>query len=109
MQDLGEERGEPLLERALPAARTGAGERSRQGRALGRTGPGAASAEDLRARRTRSPAVFDRLSQGGELPPGIDASAAATLTFRIAERFRHIGRWDMADKTLALLIERYPG
>ena len=49
-----------------------------------------------------------RLAKGEELPPGIDASAAAGLTFRIAERFRHAGRWELADKTLALLIERYP-
>ena len=53
-------------------------------------------------------AVLARLAKGDELPPGIDASAAAALTFRIAQRFRHIGRWDLADKTLALLIERYP-
>jgi photosystem II stability/assembly factor-like uncharacterized protein len=53
-------------------------------------------------------AAFARLAKGGELPPGIDASAAAVLTFRIAERFQRTGRWDLADKTLALLIERYP-
>jgi hypothetical protein len=52
--------------------------------------------------------VFARLAKGDALPPGIDASAAAALTFRIAERFRHSGRWDLADKTLALFIERYP-
>ncbi|MGA2256876.1 MAG: hypothetical protein ABSG53_19670, partial [Thermoguttaceae bacterium] len=54
------------------------------------------------------PMVLARLAKGDELPPGIDASAAAALTFRIAQRFRHTGRWDLADKTLALLIERYP-
>ena len=53
-------------------------------------------------------AVLDGLVKGSELPAGIDASAAAALTFRIAQRFRHTGRWDLADKTLALLIERYP-
>ena len=53
-------------------------------------------------------AMFARLAKGDELPPGIDASAAAALTFRIAQRFRHSGRWDLADKTLALLTERYP-
>ena len=53
-------------------------------------------------------AVHDRLAKGDALPPGIDASAAASLTFRIAQQFRHLGRWDLADKTLALLIERCP-
>jgi hypothetical protein len=53
-------------------------------------------------------AVLARLAKGDALPPGIDASAAAALTFRIAGRLRHSGRWDLADKTLALLIERYP-
>ena len=53
-------------------------------------------------------AMLARLAKGDELPAGIDASAAAALTFRIAQRFRHSGRWDLADKTLALLIERYP-
>ena len=48
-------------------------------------------------------AMLARLAKGDELPPGIDASAAAALTFRIAQRFRHTGRWDLAEKTLALL------
>ena len=52
-------------------------------------------------------AVFARLAKGDELPAGIDASAAAALTFRIAQRFRHIGRRDLADRTLALLAERF--
>jgi hypothetical protein len=53
-------------------------------------------------------AVLARLVKGDELPPGIDASTTVALTFRIAARFRHIGRRDLADKTLALLIERFP-
>ena len=53
-------------------------------------------------------AVLAGLVKGGELPSGIDASAAAVPTFRIAQRLRHSGRWDLADKTLALLAERYP-
>jgi len=53
-------------------------------------------------------AVLTHLVKGDELPQGIDASAAATLTFRIAQRLRHTGHWDLADKTLALLSERYP-
>ena len=53
-------------------------------------------------------AVLAGLIKGDALPPGIDASAAATLTFRIAERFRHASHWDLADKTLALLVNRYP-
>ncbi len=53
-------------------------------------------------------AVLARLVKGDELPPGVDSSAAAALTFRIAQRFRHSGRWDLADKTLALLVARYP-
>jgi hypothetical protein len=52
--------------------------------------------------------VYERLLRGGELSQGIDASAAATLTFRIAQGFRHVGRSELADKTLALLIERFP-
>ena len=53
-------------------------------------------------------AVVAGLIKGNELPPGIDAASAAALTFRIAQRFRHSGRSDLADKTLALFIERYP-
>jgi photosystem II stability/assembly factor-like uncharacterized protein len=52
--------------------------------------------------------VFAHLAKGDELPLGIDASAAATLTFRIAQRLRDRGRGDLADKTLALLVDRYP-
>ena len=52
--------------------------------------------------------VLARLAKGDELPPGIDASAAAALTFRIAQSLQQIGRWDLADKTLTLFIERYP-
>jgi photosystem II stability/assembly factor-like uncharacterized protein len=54
-------------------------------------------------------AVFARLSHGDELPSGITASAAAVMTYRIADRFRNTGRWDLYDKTLALLAERYAG
>ena len=53
-------------------------------------------------------AVVARLTKGDELPQGIDASAAAALTFRVAERLRHSGHWDLADRTLALLVEHYP-
>jgi photosystem II stability/assembly factor-like uncharacterized protein len=49
-----------------------------------------------------------RLIHGDELPPGIDAAAVAVMTCRIAEQLRHAGHWDLADKTLALLAERYP-
>ena len=35
--------------------------------------------------------VLARLAKGDELPAGIDASAAAALTFRIAQRFRQTG------------------
>jgi len=52
--------------------------------------------------------VFARLAKDAELPRGIDASAAAALTFRIAQRFWHSGQPDLADKTMALLSERYP-
>ena len=49
-----------------------------------------------------------RLAKGEELPQGIDATEAAVLTFRIAERLGHSGRWDLAEKVFALFIERFP-
>jgi photosystem II stability/assembly factor-like uncharacterized protein len=49
-----------------------------------------------------------RLAKGDELPRGIDAAEAAVLTFRVADRLCHSGRWDLADKAFSLLIERYP-
>ena len=53
-------------------------------------------------------ALLSRLAKGDVLPQGIDVAAAAALTFRIAQRFRNAGHGDLADKTLALLAERYP-
>jgi photosystem II stability/assembly factor-like uncharacterized protein len=52
--------------------------------------------------------AFARLLKGEELPPGIDAAAAAVMTYRMAARFRESGRRDLAEKTLAMLSERYP-
>ena len=54
------------------------------------------------------PAFLARLAKGDELPQGIGAAEAAVLTFRIAERMYHSGRWDLADKAFSLLIERCP-
>jgi hypothetical protein len=52
-------------------------------------------------------AFLDHMAKGDGLTRGIDTTEAAALTFRIAERLYHTGRWDLADKAFGLLLDRY--
>ena len=64
--------------------------------------------ENLFAHLEQDPqGTADHLAKGDEMPQDLDAAEAAALTFRIAERLRRTGQWDLADKVFALLIERY--
>ncbi len=48
------------------------------------------------------------LAKNEDLTQGLDAATSAQLIFRIADRLRHASHWDIADKVLAVLIQRYP-
>ena len=48
------------------------------------------------------------LAHADELTHGLDPGAAARMFFRMADRYRRSGRWDLAAETFTAMLERYP-